>query len=136
MLSPRDEFVDHCLELLGRLGPCRARRMFGGHGIYVGDVFIAIVANEQLFLKVDAPSQPAFEAAGCRPFTYEAKGKRMTMAYWSAPDEAMDSAELMSAWGRHALDAALRAAAERNAPRRHTPGRIKPVAASLRKASR
>ena len=133
MPSPRDEFVDHCLDLLGRLGPCRARRMFGGHGIDVGDVFIAIVANEQLFLKVDAPSQPAFEAAGCRPFTYEAKGKRMTMAYWSAPDEAMDSAELMSAWGHHALDAALRA---RTASTRKTTPPIKPVVASRKILSR
>ena len=127
MPSLRDEFVDHCLELLGRLGPCRARRMFGGHGIYAGDVFIAIVANEQLFLKVDAQSQPAFEAAGCQPFNYDAKGKPMTMAYWTAPDEAMDSAELMSTWGRHAVDAALRA---RAASTRKTTPPIKPVAAS------
>ena len=130
MPSLRDEFVDHCLELLGRLGPCRARRMFGGHGIYAGDVFIAIVANEQLFLKVDAQSQPAFEAAGCQPFIYDAKGKPMTMAYWTAPDEAMDSAELMSTWGRHAVDAALRA---RAASTRKTTPPIKPVAASRKR---
>ena len=130
MPSLRDEFVDHCLELLGRLGPCRARRMFGGHGIYAGDVFIAIVANEQLFLKVDAQSQPAFEAAGCQPFNYDAKGKPMTMAYWTAPDEAMDSAELMSTWGRHAVDAALRA---RAASTRKTTPPIKPVAASRKR---
>ena len=131
MPAPRDEFVDHCLELLGRLGPCRARRMFGGHGVYVGEVFIALVATEQLYLKVDAQSQPAFAAAGCRPFTYEAKGKPMTMAYWTAPDDAMDSPDIMSTWGRRALDAALRAAANRAAPRR-----IKPAAVSSRKTSR
>ncbi len=111
MAAPRDEFVDHCLELLGGLGPCRARRMFGGHGIYAGDVFIAILASERLYLKTDAASWPAFAAQGCVPFTFEARGKSMTMSYWSVPDEAMESSELMTTWGRLALDAALRARA-------------------------
>mgnify|MGYP000287609516 CR=1 FL=1 len=31
------------LELLAPLGRARARRMFGGHGLYVDDLFVAIV---------------------------------------------------------------------------------------------
>ena len=131
MPASRDEFVDHCLELLGRLGPCRARRMFGGHGVYVGEVFIAIIAGRRLYLKMDAASLPAFAAQGCEPFSFEARGQVTTTSYWSVPDEAMESPELMTPWGRRALDAALRAAANRAAPRR-----IKPVAASPRKTSR
>lgn len=131
MPASRDEFVDHCLELLGRLGPCRARRMFGGQGVYVGDVFIALIAGRRLYLKMDAASLPAFAAQGCEPFSFEARGQVTTTSYWSVPDEAMESPELMTPWGRRALDAALRAAANRAAPRR-----IKPVAASPRKTSR
>ena len=111
MPSPRDEFVDHCLELLGRLGPCRARRMFGGQGIYVGDVFIALIAGRRLYLKTDALSLPAFASQGGEPFRFEARGQSMTTSYWSVPDGAMESPELMTPWGRRALDAALRAKA-------------------------
>ncbi len=111
MAAPRDEFVDHCLELLGGLGPCRARRMFGGQGVYAGDVFVAIVIGQRLYLKTDAASLPAFAAQGCMPFTFEARGKSMTTSYWSAPDGAMESPESMAPWGRLALDAALRARA-------------------------
>ncbi len=132
MHSRPDEFVAHCLELFGHLGACRARRMFGGHGLYVGEVFIAIIARERLYLKVDAVSLPAFEAAGCTPFTYDAKGKPMTMAYWTVPDEALESPESMAPWGRRAQDAAVRAAVSRE----NKPARLKPVAASQKKAKR
>jgi DNA transformation protein and related proteins len=108
-------FVDHCLELLTPLGQSRARRMFGGHGLYVDDVFIAIIAAERLYLKVDAASLPQFEAEGCEPFIYDAKGHTLSLRYFSAPQGAMDSPALMQGWARLALEAALRARAAKPA---------------------
>jgi DNA transformation protein and related proteins len=81
-----DEFTQHCLELLAPLGAPRARRMFGGRGLYVDDLFIALILAERLYLKVDAQTRARFEAAGCLPFTYEAKGKRVSLGYFTAPD--------------------------------------------------
>lgn len=117
-----DEFVEYCLELLAALGPTRARRMFGGHGLYVGDRFVALVAGQQLYLKADDATLAAFEAAGCRPFEYQAAGgRRQVMGYWSAPDEALESPAAMTPWARRALDAALRAAAKKIARPRRRP---------------
>jgi DNA transformation protein len=112
--------VDHCLELLAPLGAARARRMFGGHGLYVDDLFVAIIALDRLYLKVDDDSRPRFEAAGCEPFVYDAKGSPVTMSYWTVPAEAMESPALMQPWARLAIAAALRARAARPAaaPRR------------------
>ena len=62
--------------------------MFGGHGLYVDELFIAIVTGDALFLKADETTEPAFVAAGCRMFEYEARGKTMKMHYWSVPAEA------------------------------------------------
>ena len=101
------DFVDHCLELLHPLGLPRAKRMFGGYGLYLDDLFIAIVADEQLYLKADASTRETFAAAGCQPFTYVASGKTMRMNYWSVPAEAMESAAQMQPWARLALAAAL-----------------------------
>lgn len=122
-----DDFIDHCLELLQALGLPRARRMFGGHGLYLDDLFVAIVADEQLFLKADADSCAAFEAAGCQPFTYLARGKTMQMNYWSVPAEAMESIAQMQPWARLALEAALRARVAK-ASRRRKPAAIPPPA--------
>jgi len=83
--------------------------MFGGHGIYVDDLFVAIVTGERLYLKVDDESRARFEAAGCQPFVYDANGKSMSMSYYSVPDDAMESRELMQPWVRLAVEAALRA---------------------------
>ncbi len=111
MAAAPNEFVAHCMELLGSVGAPRSRRMFGGHGFYVDDLFIALIAFDRLYLKVDASTRAGFEAAGCQPFVYDGAGKSVTMGYFTAPEEAMESPPLMQPWARLALAAALRARA-------------------------
>jgi DNA transformation protein len=113
----RPAMVDLCLELLAPLGDVRARRMFGGWGLWAGDVFVALVLNDQLYLKTRPETTEAFAAAGCQPFTYSAKGRTVSIGFWSAPAEAMESPALMEPWARLALKAAL-AARGATAPRR------------------
>ena len=114
MAAGTSEFVIHCLELLGALGPARAKRMFGGHGIYVDERFIALIINETLYLKTDDETRPRFEAAGSVPFDYATRdGQRVVMAYWAAPQDAMESPALMLPWARLAMASALRAAASK-----------------------
>lgn len=114
-----DGFVAWCVELLSPLGPVRAKGMFGGHGLYVDECFVAIVADEVLYLKADAQSAPAFAAAGSTPFTYTARGRTLTMSYWRVPPDAMESSAAMRPWGRLAVEAATRAARPRGpAPNR------------------
>ncbi len=116
MTSPsRDDFAAYCLELLSALGSARTRRMFGGHGLYVDDVFIAIAIGGQLYLKADAQTRPQFEAAGCTPFVYGKAAQAVALSYWSAPEEATESPALMLPWARLAQAAALRARAAKPA---------------------
>jgi DNA transformation protein len=114
--------VSHCLELLSPLGPTRARRMFGGHGLYAGEHFVALVIQEMLYLKADETARPAFAAAGCQPFAYSTRdGQRAVLAYWSAPDEALESPAAMLPWARLAMASALRAAAAKRPAKPHKP---------------
>ena len=135
MPAPPDEFTLHCLELLAPLGTPRPRRMFGGQGLYVDDLFIALIFNERLYLKTDAVNRARFEAAGCEPFTYEANGERKSISYFSAPDDAMESPGVMQPWARLALEAALRArAAKPPSARARTPATPAAKKARPRKA--
>lgn len=116
-MNDDEAYIAFLHELLEPLGQIRTRKMFGGHGVYCNDLFIAIVVDGQLYLKVDELTQPAFEAAGCAAFVYTSKGRSVPMSYWNAPEEALDSAEEMRPWARRAVEAALRKPAAK-APRR------------------
>ncbi len=122
-------YVDHCVELLSQGAAVRVLRMFGGWGLYVDELFVALILNEQLYLKVGDTSRELFAAAGSAPFVYEAAGKKVSVGFWSAPHEAMDSPALMAPWLRLAQQAALAAAAGRAR-------RSAPSAATARKPSR
>ncbi len=111
MASTSAEFASYCCELLGSVGNCVARRMFGGYGISTDGLTLAIVADlgqgEKLWLKAHRASVAQFEQAGCTRFTYLAKGQAKGMNYYSAPEAAMDSLSEMAPWARLALEAAL-----------------------------
>jgi DNA transformation protein len=96
-------------ELLGSLGPISVRRMFGGAGFYADGRMIALDGFGSLYLKTDDRTRAKFAEAGGSPFVYDGKGKPIVMSYWTAPDEAMDSAEAMRPWAKLALEAAMRA---------------------------
>lgn len=113
--------IDHLLELLEPIGMLRARRMFGGWGIYAGDRMFAIVIGGELGLKVDDDSRERFAAAGSQPCTYRARGRDLPMSYWRAPAAALDSAEAMRPWAQLALEAAERAAGRKETKRPRKP---------------
>ena len=102
-------FVSHCLELLSAFSPVRSRRMFGGWGLYAQDLFVALIADERLFLKTDATTREHFAAAGGEPFVFDSKGTPMTTSYWTVPADAMDSPALFTPWARLAMSAAVAA---------------------------
>jgi DNA transformation protein and related proteins len=112
------DFADYCCELLSGVGRPVAKRMFGGWGISVDGMTIAVIAdltklggsNEKLYLKVDDVTKLPFEAAGGKRFEMVSKdGKPMGMNYFTTPDETMESADAMLPWARMAFSCALEA---------------------------
>jgi DNA transformation protein len=82
--------------------------MFGGAGIYRDGVMFALVAGDDIYLKVDDATRERFREADCRCFVYEKNGKAVEMSYWSLPDEALDEPDLLKVWADLAWQAALR----------------------------
>ncbi len=121
------DLANYCCDLLRSAGPCVAKRMFGGYGISTDGLTIAILTDlgdgEKLWLKGDESTRSHYEAAGCRIFSYAAKGEPRFMNYFSSPEEAMDSPEAMRPWAALALECALRARAEKQKNPRKKPAR-------------
>ena len=135
------EFANYCCDLLASTGRCVPKRMFGGFGISTDGLTIAILADlgdgEKLWLKGDDSTRSQYEAAGCKIFTYPAKGVPRSMNYFSAPEDAMDSPDAMRRWAALALDCALRARVGKRVPKpKKAPQALaKKAAKTIRKAS-
>ena len=97
-------------DLFAELGSIRTRRMFGGQGIYAGELMFPLEIGGEIYLKVDDATEPAFRSAGSRPFVYERRGRPTAMRYWRLPDATLDDPEEAARWGSLALGAARGAA--------------------------
>jgi DNA transformation protein len=107
-MSVSAAFLDFACELFASLGEVRARRMFGGAGIYGQGVMFALVSDDTIYLKAAGALADDLEAEGCEAFIFTPKsGKSAAMGYRRLPEAALDDAELAQSWGRRALDLAL-----------------------------
>lgn len=91
------------LDQLNRAVPrIRARPMFGGIGIYAGEVFFALIADDTVYFKVDASTRPEFEARGMGPFRpFGDDGG--TMQYYQLPEDVLEDPEALRAWAEQAI---------------------------------
>ncbi len=112
-------FIDHVLDLMRPAGAVTARPMFGGHGLYVDGMIVAIVVADTVYLKTDDGTRAAFTDLGLEPFRYATKqGDVQVTSYCRLPEEALESPVEMREWLRLALAAALRSASRAPAKRR------------------
>jgi DNA transformation protein len=98
-------FVEFVLEQLDPLGPITSKRMFGGVGLYAGDLFFALIAGDVLYLKGDDATRGAREKAGARPFQpypNRPKGKGK-MHYDSVPAAILEDGDALVAWATQSI---------------------------------
>ncbi|MFT3799642.1 MAG: TfoX/Sxy family protein [Burkholderiaceae bacterium] len=109
------EFAEFLKELLAPLGTVSVRRMFGKSGVFVEGVMLGMVADNTLYLRVDASNQAFFqEAAASPPLNYEKRGETIDLSFWRLPDRLLDEPDEFVAWARSALAAAHRVASKRH----------------------
>ena len=104
--------ADYIRDLFSEFGTVHIRRMFGGAGIYAGDLMFGLVSDELIYLKADAGTVSAFERENCAPFQYTTRnGKRAVMSYWRLPDRLYDDPAELAQWAVRALGVARTRAA-------------------------
>jgi TfoX/Sxy family transcriptional regulator of competence genes len=104
-----DSFRTFTLEQLQRCtSGIRGRNMFGGVGIYAGDLFFALIAGDTLYLKVDDFTRPKFVNAGLRPFRpYGDDGE--VMQYYEVAAGVLEDVDALCEWVEDAIGVARRA---------------------------
>ena len=97
-----ESFIAFVVDQLAACGPITPKRMFGGVGLYAGDVFFAVLAGDLLYLKVDDSNRGDFQAAGAGPFKpYGSAGE--TMQYYEVPVAVLEDADELARWARKAI---------------------------------
>jgi DNA transformation protein len=91
------------------LGVFRSRPMFGGHGLYLDDLFFGLIAYDKFYLKTDEQNRGDFVMAKTKPFSFESARKGLVVtSYWQCPDAVMKDGRKLRQWIGKALDAARR----------------------------
>ncbi len=107
-----DSFLAFVLEQLDAVGPMTAKRMFGGVGLYAGDLFFALLANDVLYLKAGDANRAQLEAAGARPFQPYPDRASM-MQYYDVPVAILEDGDELTRWAKTSVAVAR---AQRAAP--------------------
>jgi len=100
-----DSFLEFVLEQLDAAGPITAKRMFGGVGLYAGDLFFALLAGDVLYLKADEATRGALEAAGALPFQPypDRPNGGGTMQYYSVPAAILEDRDELVTWATRSV---------------------------------
>ncbi len=102
-----NSFVLHILDQLAALGNVRARKMFGGFGIYKDGIFFAIIADHIVFFKTNKTTAQKYERLGSKPFTYERDGKIIALNYWELPVEILENRAELEEFALEAFTVAM-----------------------------
>jgi TfoX/Sxy family transcriptional regulator of competence genes len=102
------------VDQLSRVAPrIRAKSMFGGVGIYSRELFFALIAEDELYLKVDDTNRADFEARGAGPFRpYGPDGE--AMQYYRLPPDVLEDGDALRVWVEKSVAVAQR---KRSKPR-------------------
>ena len=128
-----DGFAEFLREQLSPLGRLTMRRMFGKTGVFCDGLMFGMITDDTLYVRVDDHNKAVFkEAEAAPPLNYDKKGRTIDLSFWRVPERLLDEPDELILWGRAALAAAQRVAAERE----RTPLRLKPVEQSADRRNR
>lgn len=107
-MAVSNSYREYVMEQLAGLGPVESRMMFGGVGIYLGDLFFALISQNTLFFKVDDESRPDYEKYDMKPFK-PFEDKPGVMQYFEVPVDILEDREMILEWARKAIEVATSA---------------------------
>ena len=107
-MSVSANYLSYVLDQLSALGAVHSRRMFGGIGLYSGELFFGLIDDDVVYFKVDDSNRADYTSRGCEAFKpFEGA---VSMNYYRVPEEVLEEVDDVRAWARKALSVAAAAA--------------------------
>ena len=102
-MKKADSFKEFVLDQLDGLEGLRAKAMFGGYGLYLGDKFFGILYKDRLYFKTTPATAGVYKKAGMKPFKPSAK---MTLKnYYEVPVDVLEDRTELAGWAGKAVKA-------------------------------
>jgi DNA transformation protein len=96
-----DGFAAFVHDQLSDLDGLVSRRMFGGTGLYLDDVFFGIIYSDRLYFRVSDETIDEYKKRKMKPFKPFA-GKSGSKRYYEVPLEILESPVDLVRWARKA----------------------------------
>jgi DNA transformation protein and related proteins len=113
-LRVSDGFREFALDQLSHACRVEPRSMFGGVGLYSGELFFGLLAGDVLYLKADDETRHRFERAKSKPFMPYAE--RASTHYFEVPIAVLEDADELRYWVADALAASSRSRKPKRKP--------------------
>ena len=117
-MAVRPEYLAYVLEQLEEVGRVTSRRMFGGVGLYSGELFFGLIDDDTLFFKTNESNAAEYQARNMPRFMPPVNRPMGPMGYHQVPADIIEDAESLVAWARKAVAVALASHAKSRAPRK------------------
>ena len=117
-MAVQAQYLAYILEQLEALGDLRSRRMFGGVGLYSGELFFGLIDDDTLFFKSDSTNSAEYIARKMPRFMPFPDRPEAVMAYYQVPADIIEDAESLVAWARKSVAVALSSRAAKSRPAR------------------
>jgi len=116
-MAVQPQYLAWVLEQLAGLGGVTPRRMFGGVGLYSGELFFGLIDDDTLFFKTDTSNAAEYQARNMPRFMPPSDRPLGPMGYHQVPADIIEDAESLVAWARKAVAVALASHAAKTRPK-------------------
>jgi DNA transformation protein len=132
-MAVQAQYLDYVLEQLAGLGRVNTRRMFGGVGLYSGELFFGLIDDDTLFFKTDESNATEYQARRMPRFMPPANRPMGPMGYHQVPADIIEDGDALVAWARQSVAVALASRAKQAVkPRKQRASRSKRAKRSTR----
>jgi DNA transformation protein len=114
-MAVQAQYLDYVLEQLASLERMNTRRMFGGVGLYSGELFFGLIDDDTLYFKTDASNAAQYQARHMPRFMPPANRPMGPMGYHQVPADIIEDGETLVAWARQSVAVALASRAKQAA---------------------
>jgi len=101
-MAVSNDFLQYTLDQLSSWGNVYIKRMFGGVALYKEELAFGMIANDEVYLKVDETNRDKFLKAGAtqlKPF----KNNATVLSFYNVPASVFENSDEFIIWADESL---------------------------------